>query len=749
MVVVARSGTAFSNAVATADMQRLQTPLTSVLRNADSLPGVSVHEGDTFGFDDWSTTLSMRGFKVNLDEQQLGITVDGMPNGGSNYGGGAKANRFIDTPNLADVVATQGTADIRSRSNEALGGTLDFTTGDPREDRAASVLVTRASFDGAKHYLRLDTGRTAAGTGAWMSASRQSASDWIDGSADNERSHVAMKVDAALGGARVTGYAAWDDTHEDNYQRLFSAADFAADPGWDRLGGTWTGVPHVDQAYRPGWSTLRENAFAYLSAERELAGLRIEAGGYFHESAGRGDWLPPYLVDIVADGGGVESEHAGAPAARGGMPLGLIHFVDPSGVALRPRPGCVSSLTFPYGGAGAEADPACHAAGARAVQSYRHTHYDKTRGGAVVDVEWRATLPGGMTSRLEAGLWLERATRKESRDWHEVADTRVGFAFEPAPYWTQYMRRYPAGTRKWYVEETVTAGRIRLNAGARVHRVRLHRYDRFRESPDARADSAPRVLYSGGVTVQALRGLEAFAGYAENAKALSDLLLERPASALREIEPERARNAELGLRYSRGRAAMAATWYDVDFRNRIVFVDERTVTGPDFLEGTEGEYVNAGGVASRGFEVAGRLRATDSMRMYLAYTRDTSRYTGAGLGIGAVLQHVEGNRVTGIPGAMLVAAVQWRRGAFAAGASHKVTGRRYVDLGNRWRLPRHGTTDLHVEATWQPAGSDWSLRLRATVNNLADERYLAGTAGNGAWLGAPRTVSVSLEASFH
>ena len=130
--MVARRGAAYSSAASTEAMRREQTPLTSVLAVADNLPGVSVHEGDPFGFDDWSTTVSVRGFQLNLDEQQLGITVDGLPNGNSNYGGGAKA---------------------------------------------------------------------------WLSASRQSATGWIGGSAENDRAHVAMKVTELVGRLRVAN--AW------------------------------------------------------------------------------------------------------------------------------------------------------------------------------------------------------------------------------------------------------------------------------------------------------------------------------------------------------------------------------------------------------------------------------------------------------------------------------------------------------------------------------------------------------------
>ena len=746
IMVVSRREVAFANAVTTEEMARSETPLTSVLAVVDSLQGISVQEGDVFGFDDWSTTISMRGFKVDLDEQQLGITVDGMPNGDSNYGGGAKANRYIDTLNLGGVVVTQGTADIGSRSNEALGGTLEFLTDDPRRDRSLSLLVTRAAFEGEKHYLRFDTGPISSGTRGWLSASRQTATDWIDGSAENKRTHAATKFQASVRGVALTGYASWDDTHEDNYQRLFSARDFELDPTWDRLTGLWTGVPHIDQAYRPAWSTLRENAFTYLKASRDSDRWRVETGVYYHRNNGRGDWPPPYLVDVVEDGERAESEHLGEQTARGGALLGLIYFVDPRGIALSPMQGCVSSLMFPYGGSGPEADPACHVANARAVQSYRHTHYSKTRNGAVVDVEWRARSSNGTRSLLHIGLWLERATRQESRDWHEITDTRIGPEFEPVPYWEQYSYRYPSESLKWYVEETITTNRLRVNLGAKVHRVRIRRSDLFGETPDASALSDPRVLWSGGVTLRALPSLEAFAGYAENLKAFSDRLLERPASSLARTKPERATNIELGLRYTRGRVSLAATWYDILFQNRIVFVDNLDVTGPDFLESTEGVYRNAGGIASRGMELAGRTKLADSWMVYLAYTRNHSHYNGTGGDVALEVGDIRDNWVSGVPRDMLVTSVSWHRGRFSLGGSHKVTGTRHVDLANRWQLPRYATSDAYAETNWTLGTSAWTLRTRITVNNLFDLAYLAGTAGNGAWLGAPRTISLTMEA---
>lgn len=127
-IVVTGRSVSYANSASSAEMKRQQTPMTSPLALIDNLPGVLVTEGDPFGSDEWSTSISIRGFELSLASQQIGMTVDGISNGNSNYGGGTKASRYIDTENLRATEVSQGTADISSRSNEALGGTLDFTT---------------------------------------------------------------------------------------------------------------------------------------------------------------------------------------------------------------------------------------------------------------------------------------------------------------------------------------------------------------------------------------------------------------------------------------------------------------------------------------------------------------------------------------------------------------------------------------------------------------------------------------------
>ena len=179
----------------------------------------------------------VRGFQVTISEAQIGTTVDGFPNGTSDYFSGAKANRFVDPMNLGGVEVSQGTADIASRSVEALGGTFDYRTDDPAVERTWTASTTLGENEGQRFSMRVDTGPLFGGeTRAWIAAVRQEGTDWVEGSARNEREHIAAKMVSSRGGMDLTGYLSYDDIHEDTYQRLYSESNFRANPRWDRLG---------------------------------------------------------------------------------------------------------------------------------------------------------------------------------------------------------------------------------------------------------------------------------------------------------------------------------------------------------------------------------------------------------------------------------------------------------------------------------------------------------------------------------
>ena len=749
--VVAEEPTVFARNFVAEPMMRQQSSITAVTSVIDNLPGVSVQEGDAYAFDDWSSNVAMRGFQSTINDVQIGTTIDGFPNGTSDYWSGSKANRFVDPMNLGGVEVSQGTADIASRSVEALGGTLNFLTADPAEEASHTASVTIGENEGQRFAARVETGSLFGGTTrAWVTAIRQEATDWMEGSARNEREHIAAKLVSSHGRLDLTSYISVDDIHEDVYQRLYSEADFRADPRWDRLIGHWPGVPYLNQFYRPGWQTRRTNTLAYLKADWSFDELSsLSAGAYYHRLRGRGDWLPPYIVDVVDDGDGPESELAGSPPIRGGTQLGVIRFVDSNGVAVGPTPGCMSSYIFNYYGSGGPAvDPACHP-GATAVQSYRHSHYGKDRLGLTIDGDWSVVFGRG-GSALRAGIWYEDSRRDLGRDWHRMLDPAINFKWDEQAYWHQYEWDFPQDIFKWYVEETLYFGPFEFTGGVKQYLVGVSREDQFGLDRPFGVDSDSDLLFSGGVTYETpAEGLDLFVGYAENFRAIGSTLLEVPGRSLDELEPETASNIDFGLRYADRRLALSATAYSIEFDNRIFYLGPQTPAGPNYLIPGGGGYFNAGGIETSGAELAATVAMPGQTSLYTALTLNDSKYHGtddplvdANQGI------VPGSDVAGIPPRLWVVSLD-RAGPLGGGLSAKYTASRRVSLSADWYTDAYWQVDAYVSLR----GEALSDLLRSTEfsivgNNLFDTPYLSAITENAAWLGAPRTISMTTTVSF-
>ncbi len=768
VTVVGRS-VSYANNATSDEMLKQQTSMTSVLSIIDNLPGVLINEGDTFGSDDWSTSIVIRGFQVNLNEQQIGMTIDGIANGNSNYGGGAKANRYIDTENTRGVEVSQGTADIASRSHEALGGTINFTTINPGDEERLVVSVTGGEFDASKYFIRYETGEIFKDTYAWVSASTQESSDFMDQVAENTRDHFAAKIVSTINEVNLTGYVAYDDTQEDNYQRIYGLDQYAQNSEWDQLTSEWTGIPYQDQAFRRGWSTLRENMFAYLQAEWTMGAVDLSANVYYHDNEGRGDWVPPYLVNVTDDGAGNPHSELNGNTVFGGPFLGQIFFVNGNGEQLSPIDGCQSSLTFPYGGAGPEYDPGCYEQGAIPVGSYRHTHYKKERLGFNADATWYAKI-GEFDNVFRAGIWWEDYDREEYRDWHKIIDSATSFRFDERPYWVQYDRTFPVDTLMFYAENEIDFGFAKVRVGAKQFDVELKKQDNFNSDNDLQVNSDSDTLFSAGIVVPLpVEGLEAFAGYGENFAAIKDAQLERDDADLRFIQPETADNVDLGLRYSSPGFNASVTYYNIEFNNRIQFTSNETASGIDFLEAAAGGYRNVGGIESSGFEISLDVMLTDHLSLFSSLTISESEYVGTIGNSGTVyeslaaaeaaiadpnnpessLVSIEGNTVLGTPDTMGVVSLDWAKDNYFAGLSTKYVDSRFLDIYNAAEVDSYIVSDFYVGGYIDGLGeSIEEIEIRFTINNLFDEDYASTIAPGAFWIGAPRAAALNARVTF-
>ncbi|MEI5687251.1 TonB-dependent receptor [Sphingomonas kyungheensis] len=746
-VVVTGRAVTFANTQVTNAMISRQSALTSVNDVIKELPGVFVAEGDAFGSSDWATSISIRGFSSGGGGgQQIGSTIDGLPNGGSGYGGGARANRYIDLLDLKTVRVSQGTADIASRSNEALGGTLDYVTDDPAAERRYRFTAAGGDFSARKLYARVDTGDIAPSTRAFVSASTSRVRDWIGGASETRRDHVEGKLKSTIAAVNLTAWLSYDDADEAEFGSV-SPDSFASDPNHDAYTDHWTGVPYIDQSYRAGSRALRRNLFGYLKSDTHIGEVALSLTGYYHRLRGRGDFLPPYLVDVRQDGvGASESEYTGSQPTRiGGAPLGKIYFVTPTGVAATMNEGCAGTALVPPSYAAA-----CYPSGSQAVMSYRHTHYRGERGGFTTDAGWTHEF-GGVENLLRAGFWFERDRANQIRDWHKVTNPLVGMAFDGTAYYEQYSTDYDVDEAMYYGEDTITIGRLSARFGVKQFFLDQRRAEQLNDRASTSLRSHSQPLISAGVTVQApLPGLEVFAGYSQNFAAIGNGPLGQPHVVIARIKPETANNIEMGGRYNAGRVEASLTGYDIKFNNHIQSISANLVSGIDYLNEQSSVYLNVGGIRSRGIEAALAYRILPALKLSGSYTYNHATYIGTGNAAqDDDVDVTPGRQAINSPRTMWVLASDYKGSVLKAGAAAKKVGDRFLDTSGDASGAGFLLIDAYVGADLgKVAGPLKGLSLTIQANNLTDQRYLAGSDGGTAFLGTPRTITGSLTFDF-
>ena len=107
-----------------------------------------------------------------------------------------------------------------------------------------------------------------------------------------------------------------------------------------------------------------------------------------------------------------------------------------------------------------------------------------------------------------------------------------------------------------------------------------------------------------------------------------------------------------------------------------------------------------------------------------------------------------GTDVTGVPDRLWVVSLD-RSGPLGVGLSAKYTSSRRVSLRSDWYADAYWLVDAYVSFS----GEALSDLLRSTefslvANNLFDKAYLSAITENAAWLGAPRTISMTATVSF-
>lgn len=742
IVVIGQKQTFASNTVSM-DMISRRPANASVNTVVQELPGVIVQEADTFGSSDWMTNIRMRGFNTN--NGQIGTTLDGMPNGGSGYGGGSKANKFIDVFDLETVEVSQGTADISSRSNEALGGTLNFITTDPMMDENISVYYMAGDQDASKYRFRYDSGEVAQDTYFFISGSSSENKDVWDNAATTEKDYLTGKLITAYNGYNITAFATFNDSNENEYEYI-SLEQYAENPRHDALHANWTGLPSLDENNRNGWRALRDNKFYSLKLDKDFGDFAFNTSAYFHRMDGRGDWIPPYVTDV--DGDGTLDAELSGDTLYGDYNGDDIYFVN----AGTTTPGSVMSSCTGRFGLSAAQDPECYAGNVEPVSSYRTSNYSNRRYGLTGDATYDFTT-GDVAHTLRAGFWYENYDADVTRQWHLINNPQTSVEFSGTPYWVQYKTEANTKELMYYVQENLEVGPLAASIGVKQFQVDTTVDHFYNDDRTAELDNtSDPLLYVGATYTTPVDGLEVFAGYSENYKSITPGIIDSGLSnnELGTIDPETSDNIEVGFRFNNRDFKAAVTFYDIKFENRIVQLDTNVLEGIDYKEEVDGSYINAGGQKSRGVEVLASYQLTSALRVSGSYTFDDSEYLGTGdAGLDANSGIVAGNQVYGGPETFYSLAVDYMGEAMSSGLSLRHIGDRYINFENSASAPAYEVVDAYIGADFTDVAPQLKeVHVRLNVNNLLDREYIIGVGTNSVYPGSPRTVTLTVGADF-
>ena len=695
-----------ANALTRADLQ-LRSPGTTPLKAAERLPGVNFQSSDPFGSYEWSTTLTMRGFQSG----QIGQTFDGITLGNMQYGNfnGLGVGRAVDAENLEDATVTQGSSALGTASSNNLGGVVQYTSSDPRNDAGFTLRQMLGAANARRTFGRWDSGlkgdlTSGRAVKAFISYSRLDTDKWkgsyerfspearslfgadgILGGGEQWQDQINAKLQLLSGSNRFTLFYDFSDRTEGDYTDLSLARYNQSSRDWDQF-SNWEAAKAAavsnspDQAYFHSAHGARRDNLAYLAGEftlSERATLMITP--YFHVNRGDGDWHAPN-----------------------------------------------------YGSTAFSPDPIY----------FRQTQYDNQRMG----VNSRFSLDLG-SNRLEAGAWYE------SNETHirRVAWRLKNYAAGPEVDFANVLRLFfdrtgDLTTTTAYLQNTssLVDDRLKLTFGAKY----LHIGADFKSNgltipnaasaPDVNRPSLSLPTDGGllpqiGVVFAATENEQFFANYSVNVNAYpyspqTGVYNTNPAGFANlkdNTDPEKASTYEAGVRTRRPGFEASLAGYFIDYRNRLIGVAVCPLTAT-----CVSSFANVGNVTSKGIEGLISLRLAEGLTWQTSAAMNRSTIDDD-YQDGTNTIASSGKDVVDSPRFLGNTTLQLSRGATSASLTARHVAKRYFTILNTESVPAYTTLDASVGYSFGRVGALDEFTIRLNAVNLTDESYISTMGTNG------------------
>ena len=543
--------------------------ITSTLQR---IPGVQVSTGDTRG-GSFSFELYLRG----LTDEQIGLTLDGIPTGDSRFNGGTPPNRFVDTNNVDRIVVSQSAGDIGAPSRFALGGFINFETDNPESDFGVAAEASYGSFDYSRIFGRVDTGEIGPGLTGYFSYSHRENDIYAgENSRSTNRDHFEAKfVKAFENGSTVALRSSFNDL-EDNDFNIITLDEFNDDPDSDRAGDVVTGVPSIDADFGGALGGVREDWLTYVNANIIVAdNFEVSVNPYYHTL--RGESFRYQDSQSVLEGGDPRAVD-GYDANGGAIRQDLTELSDPDTL-------------------GGPAD-------------MRVTPRDRDRYG----VTGEARLSGlfGFND-IRAGFWYESSEATEDRNFFPIINSADSIDFDQSSLnYVAYEREAEVETTFFYLQDRISLfdERLTIDAGLTFMNIGYRATSplEYNTVVDFSQDSG--VNPKAGVSFRVTERLEVFGGYAQNFAGVPEDVFLGSTAAISpdDLDPIETDNFDVGLRWVGGNAAFSLQGYSVDLENNIgiVPIDLEAEDVPGIIRGNvETKAANIRGAKTMGIEATG------------------------------------------------------------------------------------------------------------------------------------------------
>ncbi|MGB0372940.1 MAG: TonB-dependent receptor [Opitutales bacterium] len=288
-----------SRATNALDISALNTvlPGTSPEKMLDKIPGVNVVTRDPFGFYEFGNDVRVRAFNL----QNIGVTLDGMPNGNNSARYGTPIGRMLDTDNLATIKVSQGAGDVATPAYQALGGSLQYFSVDPEKEMGATLKAAYGSFDYQRMFGKFETGEIIPGLTAYVSGSlfefKTRGLERVNAVSDREHYDFKTKYELPNGNGSISFSYAYNNRNDFDTLGL----------DWAEYRGLETG--QVPEGYESDTSVVAFTAGGY----REYTPFNDPGLGSFDygdlSDQGRNYGPPTYIDPSVDPGAGVNANY--------------------------------------------------------------------------------------------------------------------------------------------------------------------------------------------------------------------------------------------------------------------------------------------------------------------------------------------------------------------------------------------------------------------------------------------------------